>query len=121
RQVVHSAQIKTIEQQCIKALRNVRQCLVDNRITLVSQSRAMTTEYGVIYPNHVTKLQEILSLAFEGASNQQSYVMRRLLLENYGLSYLEMVGCLRKFSMSTFSISSQQNLIVVAKWIWPLN
>ncbi|MDW2158883.1 IS110 family transposase [Vibrio sp. 1942] len=80
---VHSVQVKTIEQQDIKALRNVRQRLVDNRIALVNQSRAMAAEYGVIFPKHVTKFQELLPLAIEDASNQLSHVMRRLLLENY--------------------------------------
>ncbi len=56
---VHPVQVKTIEQQDIKALRNVRQRLVDNSIALVNQSRAMAAEYGVIFLKHVTKFQEL--------------------------------------------------------------
>lgn len=54
---VNSVQVKTIdiEQRDIKALRNVRQRLVDSRIALVNQSRAMAAGYGVIFPKHLTK------------------------------------------------------------------
>jgi transposase len=79
----HPVQVKTIEQQDIKALRNVRQRLIDNRTALVNLSRAMTDEYGVIFPRQVTKFQELLPLAIEGASNQLFYIVRRNLLENY--------------------------------------
>lgn len=80
---VHPVQVKTIEQQDIKALRNIRQRLVENRTALVNQARAMAAEYGVIFPKHVTKFQELLPLAIEDASNQLSHVMRRVLLDSY--------------------------------------
>ncbi|WP_234498126.1 IS110 family transposase [Vibrio maritimus] len=80
---VHPVQVKTVEQQDIKALRNVRQRLVDNRIALVNQSRAKAAKYGVIFPKHIAKFQELLPRAIEDASNQLSHIMRRSLHENY--------------------------------------
>ena len=80
---VHFVPVKTIGQQDIKALRNVRQRLVEQRTCTANQARAFAAEYGVIFPKQIKKkkLRELLPLALEDAENGLSMVMRRLLRE----------------------------------------
>ncbi|PHM72085.1 transposase [Xenorhabdus kozodoii] len=68
-----------MEQQDIKALRNARQLIVEQRTALANQIRAFLAEQGVIVPIGIQKLQQHLPEILEEESYDLSSVLRRLL------------------------------------------
>jgi len=62
--------IKTMEQQDIQLIHNIRQGLVGNRTALVNQIRGMLSERGIIIPQGVNKVKERLPLILEDAENK---------------------------------------------------
>ena len=80
---IHAVVIKTVEQQDIKALRCVRQRLVDQRTAVANQIRAMAAENGVVFSVGINALRKQLPSALEDAKNELSTTMRRLLNSLY--------------------------------------
>lgn len=77
---LHPVPIKTIEQQDIKALRCVRQRMVDYRTALACQIRGLAGEYGVNFSTGIKLLRNQLPESVEDGDNGLSFVMRGLLL-----------------------------------------
>ncbi|MEA9392785.1 IS110 family transposase [Acerihabitans sp. TG2] len=85
---IHFVPVKTIEQQDIKALRNTRQLMVEQRTAIVNQTRALIAEQGVTIPVGINVLQQQLPDIIEDADNIISLTLRRFLfslLENMHL------------------------------------
>ncbi|USD36567.1 IS110 family transposase [Ferrimonas sp. SCSIO 43195] len=77
---LHSVPIKTVEQQDIKALRCVRQRMVEYRTALACQMRGLAGEYGVNFGTGIKVLRKELPDTIEDGDNDLSVVMRGLLL-----------------------------------------
>ena len=56
----HFISVKTSEQQDIKALRNTRQLMVEQRTALVNELRSLLAEYSLIIPVGIQSLQQRL-------------------------------------------------------------
>ncbi|WP_225817139.1 IS110 family RNA-guided transposase, partial [Photorhabdus antumapuensis] len=76
---IHFVPVKTIEQQDIKALRSVRQLMVEQRTALVNQTRALLAEQGIVIPAGIQQLRQALPDILEEGNNALSFVLRRLL------------------------------------------
>lgn len=76
---IHFVSVKTTEQQDIKALRNTRQLMVEQRTALANQLRSLLAEYGLIIPVGIQSLQQHLPGLIEDASNELTFTLRRLL------------------------------------------
>lgn len=68
-----------MEQLDIKALRNTRQLMVEQRTALANQFRALLAEYGLIIPIAIPRLQQQLPEFIEDGSNDLTFTLRRLL------------------------------------------
>lgn len=75
---IHFVPFKTMEQLDIKAVRNTRQLMVEQRTALVNQLRALLAEYGLIIPIGIQRLQQQLSEFIEDGSNDLTFTLRRL-------------------------------------------
>lgn len=64
-----TAAIKTIEQQDIQLVHNIRQGLIGNRTALVNQIRGMLSERGIIIPQGINRVREQLPLILQDAEN----------------------------------------------------
>lgn len=73
---IHFVPIKTMEQLDIKALRNTRQLMVEQRTALANQLRALLAEYGLIIPIGIQRLQQQLSEFIEDGSNDLTFTLR---------------------------------------------
>jgi len=76
---IHFVPVKTTEQQDIKALRNTRQLMVEQRTALANQLRSLLAEYGLIIPVGIQCLQQHLSEFIEDTSNDLTFTLRRLI------------------------------------------
>lgn len=76
---IHFVSVKTTEQQDIKALRNTRQLMVEQRTALGNHLRSSFAEYGFTIPVGILRLQQQLSALIEYASNNLTFTLRRLL------------------------------------------
>lgn len=76
---IHFVPVKTTEQQDIKALRNTRQLIVEQRTALANQLRSLLAEYGLIIPVGIQCLQQHLPEFIEDASNDLTFTLRRLI------------------------------------------
>jgi len=76
---IHFVAVKTTEPQDIKALRNTRQLMVEQRTALANQLRSLLAEYGVTLPAGILHLQQQLPEVIEDASNELTFTLRRLL------------------------------------------
>ncbi|MCD9672811.1 IS110 family transposase [Klebsiella variicola] len=79
RPCIHFVSVKTTEQQDIKAFRNTRQLMVEQRTKLVGQRRSLLAEYGVTIPVGIQHLQQQLPELIEDASNNLTFTLRHLL------------------------------------------
>ena len=77
------AAIKTIEQQDIQLVHNIRQGLVGNRTALVNQIRGLLSERGIIIPQGINRLSEQLTLILEDAENDLTALSREVFAEQY--------------------------------------
>lgn len=104
---IHFVPIKTTEQQDIKALRNTRQLMVEQRTALANQLRSLIAEYGLIIPVGIQRLEQQLPEFIEDASNDLTFTLRRLLnsLREDMQVLNERVTCLDK---EIAALSSQQ-------------
>ncbi|WP_028116867.1 IS110 family transposase [Ferrimonas senticii] len=76
---IHLVEVKTVEQQDIKALRCVRRRIVEHRTAIVNQIRSLSAEYGVIFPLGIKRLRETLPDALADDENGFSRILRSLL------------------------------------------
>jgi len=77
------AAIKTIEQQDIQLVHNIRQGLVGNRTALVNQIRGLLSERGIIIPQGINRVREQLTLILEDAENDLTVLSREVFAEQY--------------------------------------
>lgn len=76
---IHFVSVKTTEQQDIKALRNTRQLMVEQRTALANQLRSLLAEYGFTIPVGILHLQQQLPELIEDVLNSLKFTLRRLL------------------------------------------
>lgn len=79
RPCIHFVPVKIMEQQDIKALRNTRQLMVEQRTALANQIRSLLAQYGLIIPVGIQFLQQHLTELIDDASNDLTFTLRRLL------------------------------------------
>lgn len=106
---IHFVPVKTTEQQDIKALRNPRQLMVEQRTALANQLRSLLAENGLILPVGLQRIQQQLPELIEDASNALTFTLRRLLssLREDMQALSERVTCLDK---EIAALSSQQTV-----------
>ena len=76
---IHQVDIKTVEQQDMKALRCVRQRLVEQRTAIANQIRGLSAEYGVVFPLGLNTLNQAVLEELENDENGFSHVIRQLI------------------------------------------
>ncbi len=75
--------VKTIEQQDVQLVHNIRQGLLGNRTALVNQIRGLLSERGVIIPKGINNVREQLPLILEDAENNLTSIAREMFSEQY--------------------------------------
>ncbi|MEQ1530083.1 MAG: IS110 family transposase [Methylococcales bacterium] len=75
--------IKTIEQQDMQLIHNMRRDLIDKRTALVNQIRGSLYERGIVIAQGINQLRKELCFILEDAQNPLSSVCRELIFEQY--------------------------------------
>lgn len=75
--------VKTIEQQDVQLVHNIRQGLLGNRTALVNQIRGLLSERGIIIPQGINNVREQLPLILEDAENNLTRIAREMFSEQY--------------------------------------
>jgi transposase len=75
--------IKTVAQQDIQLVHNIRKELVDQRTALVNQTRGLLGERGLVINQGIGAFREQLPLLIEDAENGLSALSRELFAEQY--------------------------------------
>jgi len=75
--------IKTVAQQDIQLVHNIRKELVDKRTALVNQTRGLLSERGIIINKGITQIRQQLPLILEDAENGLTTLSRELFAEQY--------------------------------------
>jgi transposase len=75
--------IKTVAQQDIQLVHNIRKELVDQRTALVNQTRGLLSERGIVINQGITHIREQLPLILEDAENGLTDLSRELFAEQY--------------------------------------
>jgi transposase len=75
--------VKTIEQQDIQLVHNIRQELIEIRTALVNQIRGLLSERGIVIPQGINCVRKELPLIFEDAENGLTVLSRELFAEQY--------------------------------------
>jgi transposase len=73
--------IKTIEQQDMQLLHNIRQELIETRTALVNQIRGLLSERGIVIPQGINQVRKALPLILEDAENNLTTLSRELFAE----------------------------------------
>ncbi|WP_020157050.1 IS110 family RNA-guided transposase [Methylobacter marinus] len=76
--------IKTLEQQDVQLVHNIRQDLVDKRTALVNQLRGLLSERGIVIAQGIDRVRKELPLILEEAENGLTPLSREVLAEQYG-------------------------------------
>jgi transposase len=74
---------KTVEQQDLQCLHQVRSRLVANRTQLINQIRGLLAEYGVVLPLHPGQVRRGLPAVLEDGENQLTGFGRELFQSLY--------------------------------------
>lgn len=119
---IHFVPIKTTEQQDIKALRNTRQLMVEQRTALANQLRSLLAENGLILPVGIQRLQQQLPELIEDASNDLTFTLRRLLssLREDMQALNERVTCLDKEIAALSSYQTAYRHLLTIPGVGPL-
>ncbi|HEY8096413.1 MAG TPA: IS110 family transposase, partial [Methylobacter sp.] len=75
--------IKTVAQQDIQLIHNIRKELVDKRTALVNQTRGLLSERGIIINKGIAQVRQQLPLILEDAENGLTTLSRELFSEQY--------------------------------------
>ena len=75
--------IKTLEQQDIQLLHNIRQGLVEKRTALVNQLRGLLSERGIVINQGINHVRKQLPLILEEGENHLTPLSRELFAEQY--------------------------------------
>lgn len=78
-----TVQMKTIAQQDLQLVHNVRQSLVEQRTALVNQLRGTLSERGIIVAEGIKHVRHELPLILENADNALTTLSRALIAELY--------------------------------------
>ena len=73
--------VKSVEQQDIQALHRIRERLVGERTALVNQIRGLLAEYGIIIPQGVRKVHQVLPRVLEDGENELTTLGREIFSE----------------------------------------
>jgi transposase len=75
--------IKTIEQQDVQLVHNIRQELIETRTALVNQIRGLLSERGIVILQGINHVRTELPLILEDAENNLTALSRELFAEQY--------------------------------------
>jgi transposase len=75
--------IKTIEQQDVQLVHNIRQELIETRTALVNQIRGLLSERGIVIPQGINHVRKELPSILEDAENNLTALSRELFAEQY--------------------------------------
>ncbi|KJV05012.1 hypothetical protein VZ94_21210 [Methylocucumis oryzae] len=75
--------MKTLAQQDIQLVHNIRQGLVEQRTALVNQLRGTLSERGIILAEGIKHVRQELPLILENAANGLTTLSRELIAEQY--------------------------------------
>jgi transposase len=75
--------IKTIEQQDVQLVHNIRQELIETRTALVNQMRGLLSERGIVIPQGINNVRTELPFILEDAENNLTALSRELFAERY--------------------------------------
>jgi transposase len=78
-----TAQVKTIEQQDMQMLHNVRKSLVASRTSLVNQIRGELTERGIVIKKGINNARKEIPFILEDAENGLTPVSRQIFLDKH--------------------------------------
>jgi len=78
-----TVQVKTLAQQDIQLVHNIRQGLVEQRTALVNQLRGTLSERGIILAEGIKHVRQELPLILENAENGLTILSRELIAEQY--------------------------------------
>ena len=87
--------VKSVYQQDIKAVHNVRASLVKRKTALSNEIRAMLFEYGQIIPKGIAYTQKQVPRILEDADNELSTTLRDMVQELYS-EFLEVIKKIEK-------------------------
>jgi len=89
--------VKSVYQQDIKAVHNVRASLVKRKTALSNEIRAMLFEYGQIIPKGIAYTQKQVPRILEDADNELSTTLRDMVQELYS-EFLEVIKKIEKYN-----------------------
>jgi transposase len=75
--------VKTIEQQDVQLVHNIRQELIETRTALVNQIRGLLSERGIVIPQGINHVRKELPSILEDAENNLTALSRELFAEQY--------------------------------------
>ncbi len=75
--------VKTIIQQETLCFHRIRERLVKNRTALANEIRGLLTEFGVVFPQGISKVREFLPTLTEDATNELSDFARQIFQDLY--------------------------------------
>jgi len=75
--------VKTIDQQDVQLVHNIRQELIETRTALVNQIRGLLSERGIVIPQGISHVRKELPSILEDAENNLTALSRELFAEQY--------------------------------------
>lgn len=75
--------VKTLEQQDVQLVHNIRQDLVDQRTALVNQLRGLLSERGIVMAQGIDRVRKQLPLILDDAENNLTPLSRAVFAEQY--------------------------------------
>jgi transposase len=75
--------VKTIEQQDVQLVHNIRQELIETRTALVNQIRGLLNERGIVIPQGINHVRKELPSILEDAENNLTALSRELFAEQH--------------------------------------
>lgn len=103
---IHFVPVKSIHQQDVCVLHNIRQSIVQRRVAISNQIRGLASEYGLIFPQQMGPLKQHLLEALEDAENGLSPIARQVLYQLYD-QWLALMKQENELEKSIASLSSQ--------------
>lgn len=80
---MHFVPVKSVEQQDIQSLHRIRSRLIHDRTALTNQIRGLLAEYGIVFPQTLTKLRILLPALLAGTVNELSQLAKEFFADLY--------------------------------------
>ena len=102
---IHDVQVKSIEQQDIQTLLRIRSRYIDIRKSNVNQLRGLLSEYGIIMPTGISRLNRHLPLVLEDAENQLTHIARTAISQLYQ-EHIRLSVLIKKFDQQLSALAT---------------